>query len=421
MIGVFINNLKRSIRRLFGRLGIEVRKKKASLKFSPELFVKNARTDVSITVLTHQNHSVFFGYHDKTPFSLNGTKILANSVEKPATVLENECSKMELGYFEKKDGAFQPNFKKISETSLWSWQQGCMLQWNPLYPDSQVYFNTLVDNKHGSVLFDVEQEKVIREFRRPIYSISPKGNIASSINFRRVAEYRPGYGYKKFSEQKIFPNVPDDDGIFLIDLETNKSELVLSIKELADYSNHEVPHYINHVRFSPDGERFLFFHIAEGVGDKRIISFYLYDINKKKLELLEASRSVSHFCWRNETEIFTSEIGGGKAHFFLYDLKTKTKKEVELPDIGDIHPMFLSADPDRLILDTKPDVNRDQHLFMFNFRENKLEHLGKYEIPKGYEDAVRCDLHPRWDRQGEFVSIDTVHNHLRSMTLVQLT
>lgn len=412
--------MKRSLNRLFKRFGFEVRRKKTSLRFNPERFIKNKKEGVSVSVLTRPDSSVFFGYHDKIPFSADGTKILANSVRKSPAVLENECSKMELGYFEKGEGVFKSSFRKFAETTTWSWQQGCMLQWNPLRPDGQVYFNTVINNEHGAVLFDIENNKIIKEFERPVYSISPNGDIASSINFRRVAEYRPGYGYRKFSNQNSFKNVPDDDGIFLTDLNTGKSELILSIKELSDYSNHDVPHYINHVRFSPDGKKILFFHIIEGLGNKRIISFYLYDIIQKKLELLEASRSVSHFCWRNENEIFASEIGGGRTLYFLYDLINKKKNEVHMPDIGDVHPMFSPADTDSLIVDTKPDIKKDQHLFTFDLNKGILAHLGKFRLPDEFKHAVRCDLHPRWDRKGHYISIDTVDKNKRTMTVLEI-
>lgn len=412
--------MKKTLNRFLKRFGFEFRRKKASLKFNPKLFVKNKKKYLSKTVLTLPNSSVFFGYHDKTPFSSDGCKILANIVKESPTKLNSECGNMQLGFFEKKNGSFQSDFNKFAETTTWSWQQGCMLQWNPNHPNEQVYFNTVVNNQHGAVLFDIENDKVIREFDLPIYSISPKGDIASSLNFRRIAEFRPGYGYRKYSNHSSFENIPDDDGIFLIDLNTGKSELIINIKELSDFTNYSAPHYINHVRFSPDGEKILFFHIVEETENQRIISFYLYDISKKKLILLEASSVVSHFCWRNEKEVFTSEIGGNENGYFLYDLINKSKKEVTLINIGDLHPMFSPADPYQLIIDTKPDIHRNQHLFTFNMNNNCLQHIGKFQLPKKFKGPVRCDLHPRWDREGKYVSVDTVHKDLRSMTILQL-
>lgn len=413
---------KKKLYNFFKKFGYEVRKTdKNQFIYNPKSYIDKERRPQGEHLLKNDGYSVFFGYHDKNPFSLDGTKILANRVKESGSSYECECSsEMEVGYFRKENNSFGSGFKKIGHTFTWSWQQGCMLQWNPVKPNSQVYFNTLVNNKHGAVLYDLDSSEIIQKLNLPVYSISPNGDVASSINFRRVAEFRPGYGYKNFSDQSTFEDAPATDGIYLIDLNTNETELVIRIHDLADYSEYGAPQYINHVRFSPDGKHFLFFHIVEGTGGKRIISFYLYNIPEKELTLLESSRTVSHFCWRNSKEILTSEIGKGFTYYFLYNVEEKTKISVPLADIGDIHPMVSPTNQNNVILDTKPDVNRYQHLFLFDLSTSSLEHIHQFKLPGEFKDAVRCDLHPRWDTSGKYVCIDTAEERYRTMTVLRL-
>jgi len=52
-------------------------------------------------VISNSRNATFFGYHDKTPFSADGSKILAMSIEASDRKPESECTPMKLGYFVK--------------------------------------------------------------------------------------------------------------------------------------------------------------------------------------------------------------------------------------------------------------------------------------------------------------------------------
>ena len=71
-----------------------------------------------------------------------------------------------------------------------------------------------------------------------------------------------------------YPGLPDpyadqlaskDSGIFRLDLETGKQELIISVAEIAGLgkipgNSKEVKHYFNHLLFNTDGSRFVFLH-----------------------------------------------------------------------------------------------------------------------------------------------------------------
>lgn len=371
-------------------------------------------------LLTDGMNAVFFGYHDKTPFSQDNNRILANSVAADDTKPESEGSLMKVGYFEKmENNKFKPEFINVSKTTTWSWQQGCMLQWNPLKPDREIIFNKMINGKYGAVFMDIQSKKEVKHISMPIYSVDPTGKYASSLNFSRLSRIRTGYGYKNIPDPTYQFKAPEGDGLYLIDLESGKAELIADLSELAEHTVMERDHYINHVTFSPDGMHLAFFHFYGDDQIKRINRFYLYDIGNKKLRLLEAFRTVSHYCWRSPDEIITTENGPGGCLYYLYNINSKTKIRIDLPNIGDLHPMVHPVDTDMIVADSKPDRILNQHLFIFNLSTGSTSHIGTFHSPKEYRGPVRCDLHPRWDRKGEFVAVDVVNDGKRCLAVVK--
>jgi len=47
--------------------------------------------------------------------------------------------------------------------------------------------------------------------------------------------------------------------------------------------------------------------------------------------------------------------------------------------------------------------------------------MGKFfSIPKLTGEKIRCDLHPRWSRDGKAVCIDSAHKGSRQMYVIEL-
>jgi len=100
-----------------------------------------------LILLSDKEKATFFGYHDKTPFSLDGSKVLAMSVEANDRKGKSEGIIMRLGYFSRNGASFDKEFKAFAETRAWCWQQGCMLQWSNTEANSRVFFNTAFNGK----------------------------------------------------------------------------------------------------------------------------------------------------------------------------------------------------------------------------------------------------------------------------------
>ena len=64
----------------------------------------------------------------------------------------------------------------------------------------------------------------------------PSGKEAVSINFSRLRETRDSYGYGGGGQNsKIDKAYPKDDGIFLVNLESGKAKLIVSLLEIKKY------------------------------------------------------------------------------------------------------------------------------------------------------------------------------------------
>ena len=380
--------------------------------------------DFKIEKLFSSEGEIFFGYHDKTPFNKSSDKVLSHHVKGDNHTLNSECTSIEIGYFQKgKNGQFDKHFIKVTETTLWSWQQGSMLQWDPLHPDSQIIFNDLVDGNYGARLYDLNERRIVKNINRPIYSMSKDGKNAVSLNFSRLARLRSGYGYKLLKDKSHDFSSSDDDGLFLMDMITGKNKLIVSLAQLAksidDSNNYE--HYLNHANFSPDDSKIAFFHILNNKLDgKRSIRFCVYDLNSESVRLIDDNRLVSHYDWKgNDTIIAVNRDGNLKWHCSIYDLNDMSRTDLNSPLKTDGHPMVSPLDGNLAVIDSPPDKRFDQHLFLMDIKSGSCVELIALYSPRKFRGPVRCDLHPRWDRSGEYICVDTIFNGKREIVLLK--
>jgi len=165
-----------------------------------------------------------------------------------------------LGLLELKTRAFSP----IAKTRAWNFQQGCMAHWLGSKADSLIIYNDLRDGRFVSIILNAftGEERVIY---RPVSAVSPDGRKALSINFARLRITRPDYGYDGGGDDPhIDESFPKDDGLFLVDLQSGRYELIVSIAEVKEYLGippnvKENPlMWFNHTLFNKDGSRIFF-------------------------------------------------------------------------------------------------------------------------------------------------------------------
>ena len=391
---------------------------------SPILVAPLYNNKITIEKYFVRDSGICFGYHDKTPFSYDNTKLLAMNITHNQTNPNSECKEIEIGYFEINKSCPNDNFIMLSTTDTWCWQQGCMLQWDPRDPNNRIIYNALVNKKYGAEIFDIQMQRIIKTFPEPLYSISPDMEHGISLNFSRLGRLRPGYGYELIKDKSMIDPAPKDEGLKLINLNTNQTLLLISLSELSKQvqAQPDAEHYINHASFSPFGDRIVFFHIWKlPKSNKREIRFCFYDIDTSNFGVIEDKRTPSHYCWKDKDTILATNIDHNRIwNYTLYNIIQNTKLDLDIGLIQDGHPMFSPVDNDIFITDTYPDKRGDQHLCLVNLKKKTTHELISFYSPYEFRGQVRCDLHPRWDRQGKKICVDNTVLGNRLMSVVKI-
>ena len=361
----------------------------------------------------------FFGYYDKSPWDSTGRYMLGMEVrfvDRPPTP-EDEVV---IGLIDLEEGA---RWNPVAETRAWCWQQGCMLQWMPSAPEEIIY-NDREGGRFVSRVLDVRTGRS-RTLPLPIYALSPDGSYALTLNFSRVARTRPGYGYVGVPDPHEGEPAPEGDGIWWMDLRTGEHKLIISLAEVAslghDPTMDDTEHWFNHIQVNTDGTRFLFLHRWRKPERGWWTRMFTANPDGSELYCVADHGMVSHFDWRDPEHILAwatqRDVGD---RFFLFRDRTGEREIVgEGVLIQDGH---CSYSPDRrwILTDTDPDEGSMRHLLLFRPEDGKLLEIGKFFSPPELTGEIRCDLHPRWNRDGRAVCIDSAHEGSRQMYVIEL-
>lgn len=379
--------------------------------------------------LSAEGLPTWFGYYDKTPFSGDNSRILAMAMtgtrdwSRKATEMP-----VRLGYFEwQQVTEGQSRFHPFAETQTWSWQQGCMLQWFPADPHRLVLYNTLVDGRYGCVIQDVFTHDLVMSYSMPIYAADPGGRWGVSLDFSRLERLRPGYGYCNLPDETTSDPSPAGDGLWRVDLKTGRNEVLLSLRQIAEFrplsSMTDAPHYINHLMFSPDSRGLVFLHLWLSQG-RRMNRLMFYDLNDGSLRVVDDAATVSHFNWLRDDQLISFRYPHeGSPGYYVYTFNPDGTFDCAPMSAGlpaqDGHPS-LSPSGDLLVTDTYPDRAGEQTLLVYSMREGILREAGRVYSPFRYRGPQRCDLHPRWDRTGRRICFDGTQKGSRIMYVFEL-
>lgn len=375
----------------------------------------------SVHAVTSGAQHHFFGYYDKSPWDVTGRWILGMAVtfmDRPPT--ENDV--VEIGLIDTQTGnAWTP----LAESRAWNWQQGCMLQWLDEGRAGDLIFNDRQDSQFVARVLNIHTRRE-RTLPRPVYAVNHSGTHGASLNFSRLHHQRPGYGYAGVADPWLNVERPADDGIFSLDLATGEDKLIYSVAQAAEYQPlkefADKMHRFNHLQFSPSGNRFAVLHRyrspEEEVGRTRLLTM---NLDGSDVHCLSDHGLVSHYDWRDADSILAWANREGIGHrYFLFNDRTAAISVIgEDVFSSDGHCSF-SPDRQWMLTDTYPDAELRRTLMLFHWKSGRRVDLGRFYSPK-VQWQIRCDLHPRWSRDGRQICIDSVHEGSRQMYVLDVS
>lgn len=378
----------------------------------------------------------FFGYYEKSPWSLDGRYLLGIRVE-PSHWFPGPDDRAEIGAFDlEREGHWQP----FAQTGAWNWQQGAMLQWLDAFSERHVIFNTRTDNGYGSSILDVEASKK-RSLPLPVYVLVPGGRYALSLNHARLLATHPTIGYAERGGGPSLELAPHDDGIYVMDLSTGSWRLLLSLAEVSDFQ-HDASmdgaiQWISHMAFNPSGTRMVFKHRwSHKPADQACWSHRLMaaNANGTHLTVLEDSPGlISHPIWRDDETVLGWTHHNGQAGYYLYGDRTGEVQPLGADVLDENGHCSYSPDGRWLLTDTYPEAkfwefgdsvagpSRSRAtVILYHPDTNTRINIGHFSAPSQYQGVSRCDLHPRWSRDGQQVCIDSTHEGDRQIYLLDV-
>jgi len=387
----------------------------------------------------------FFGYYDKTTWDRSGRYLLALQI--PSTGRHpTPDSAATIGLVDLED---QDRFRPFAQTTAWSWQQGAMVQWLESSSTRQVIYNTRTPDGYGSTICDTETGGE-RSLPLPAYAVSSDGRTALTVNYDRLGRTHPTIGYLGSSAADRLEDAPPDDGIHILDLRSGDSKLVVTLEQLArtepDPSMAGAIHWCSHLAFNATDSRFLFLHRwSQRVEDQATWFHRLFTgaTDGSEITLLERtgqmpspetgeddahfqaekySYMISHAAWRDETHILAWSHHKGQTCYHLYRDQSEQVLPVGVDALTENGHCTYSPDRRWILTDTYPDpVSSKRSLLLYEPDSNTRVDIGCFHSPAAGPKEDRCDLHPRWSRDGQSVCIDSMHEGGRQMYIIDVS
>lgn len=314
-------------------------------------------------------------------------------------------------------------FIPLARTRAWNFQQGCMAHW---IGDNEIIYNDYREGNFISVVLDVKSKKEIRTYPYPVSAVSHDGKEALSINFARLRLTRPDYGYGGDGQdsRKNIP-FPTDDGLFLINLETGESKLLVSydqIKNMVPPLEDGNIEWFNHTLFSRMGTK-IFWLSRQMDNERRITTSFT--VNKDGSDLRRCfpdEWAGSHYDWLNDDQLMiTSNFEGKQYAHVLFTVGKNDYKRIGngLLDY-DGHGTF-SPDQKWMVTDTYPSGGlREQKIFLMDMKTESVLSLGRFLHPQEYNGFWRCDIHCRWSPGGKMIGFNSTDSGRRQAYIFKL-
>ena len=260
-----------------------------------------------IRVTPDDGYEYYYGYYDKSPWDATQRQILCKRA-KDTWRNPDPVGSAELLLLDLEDGGAS---RVIGTTQSWNVQQGCMLQW--LGPDfsSRIIYNDVRKGQYCSVIKEVVSGKE-RVLPMPVDTVSADGKTALTLDFSRLHNLRPGYGYAALPEKTKGMALPDEICIWKMDIETGDVTPLFKYTDFASFEPRSEMleagsvHKVNHLMLSPNGKRFMVLY-RWFCGQRKYTRLITCNVDGTDMYVLSDDDMVSHCYWKNDEEIIAFE------------------------------------------------------------------------------------------------------------------
>lgn len=350
-----------------------------------------------------------------------------NKSQRYVTVLEtdikhklpDETEQATLGLVDLKTKEFIP----LTKTGAWNFQEGCMAHW---LDDSRIIYNDYRNGKYISVIMDTKTKKEIKIIPYPVSGMSPNGKEALSLNFSRLRITRTDYGYGgNGQDAQNDVQFPANDGLFIVNLETGKAKLIVSLEQIKSmvpaFSKPSIE-YFAHTRFNHDGTKI--FWLARGFPEWNTSAFTVNSDGSNLQRCFPDGWGGSHYDWLNNEELMITANYDAKnyAHILFTVGKQDFKKLGNGTLDFDAHGTF-SPNKKWMVTDGYPDkVTGEQKIYLMEMKTGASHLIGSYNEPKEYSNKGqwRCDIHSRWSPKGDMIGFNSTKSGSRQAYIYKL-
>jgi hypothetical protein len=366
----------------------------------------------------------WFAYYDKLQFDPTGRYALGmESSFDDRDVRAGDA--IRVGMVDLEDG---DRWIELGASRAWCWQQGCMLQWRP-GSAGEILWNDREGDRWVCRILDVKSGRM-RTVPQSVYAVSPDGKTAATVDYGRLGRLAPGYGYFGVPDRSPHANLPDDNGIWRVDLNTGESSLILSIRQVAQFGRRlpgmtDSPMYLKHLLFSPDGSRLVFLQRWYHLWPQRwprYTRMLTANPDGSGLRVVDDNGYTSHFNWRDPRYIlaWSDQKQCGQRFYLFPDGEGKIEAVGREAMTEDGHCSYL-PNKEWILCDTYPDARRLQHVYLFHVPTGRRLPLGHFLLPPRYDGVLRIDTHPRFSPDGRKVVIDAAQGASgRQMLLIDV-